>query len=220
MTVVDTEHAAQQRRLAPVRARLARSPLVRHGGVLTTRILGSAQLAALAADAWSSHANAAESRREVPSDDRGDPDRWLESATGDDALQQFAASEAVIDALVRATGVPWEPAGPGSWSYYRQEGHYLGLHRDLAVCDVAVISCVVDQGARPSSGLLRAWPTRARESLETLRADPGRGVDLRLRAGETVILLGGVVPHCVTPLDAGHLRIVAPLCYQAVPCAC
>lgn len=219
-TAAVADHAAQVRRLAPVRARLARSPLVRNGGLLRTRILGAAQLASLVQDAWSSHAQAAESRQDVPSDERGDPDRWLESAPGGAALQDYAASEAVLDRLVRATGVPWEPAGPGSWSYYRSEGHHLGLHRDLSVCDLAVITCVIDQDAPAAGGTLRVWPTRARDPLDDVRRDPRGSVDVRLRAGESVILLGGVVPHCVTPLAPGHLRVVAPLCYQALPCDC
>jgi hypothetical protein len=219
-TGATAEHTAQLQRLGAVRARLARSPIVRSGGVLRTRLLDPDRLATLAEDARASHAGATESRRDVASDERGDPDRWLESAPGGSALQAFASSDAVLARLVRATGVPWQPAGPGSWSYYRREGHYLGLHRDLSVCDLAVITCVVDRGARASSGTLRVWPTRARDSLDGVRQDPTGGVDVRVEAGETVFLLGGLVPHCVTPLESARVRIVAPLCYQAVPCDC
>jgi hypothetical protein len=212
---------AQRARLSTVRERLAGSPLVRGGGLLRTRILAPATLAALVRDAVEAHRSAAEARVGLEEDrPRGDPDRWLESATGGAALQAFAASEEVRDLLVRSTGVGWVPAGPGSWSYYRRAGHHLGLHRDLAVCDLALVTCVVDEGAEAGSGLLRLWPGRAREPLEAVRRDPRGSVDVRLAAGQSALLLGGVVPHQVLPLRAGHVRIVAPLCYQAVPCDC
>ena len=35
-----------------------------------------------------------------------------------------------------------------------------------------------------------------------------------LRPGETALLLGGLVPHEVTPVAAGQDRIVAIHCYQ------
>lgn len=212
---------AQRRRFASVRGRLARSPLIGHGGLLRTRLLDGAGLAALVRDAEVAHGAAVEARVDVRDpDERGAPDRWLESAPGGAGLGAFAASAAVDDALVRATGVPWVPAGPGSWSFYRRAGHHLGLHRDLAVCDLAVITCVVDSGGAGDGGLLRLWPGRARESLEEILADPRGAVDVRLEPGQTVLLLGGLVAHQVLPLQAGHVRVVAPLCYQVADCDC
>jgi hypothetical protein len=35
-----------------------------------------------------------------------------------------------------------------------------------------------------------------------------------LKPGETLLLLGGVVPHRLMPLGPDHLRIIAPLCYR------
>ena len=212
---------AQTRRLAGVRGRLSRSPLVRSGGLLRTRIAGC-DLGALVRDATDAHAGAVEARvADRATDARGDPDRWLETAPGGPALEELVRSDGVFDALVRATGVGWRPAGPGSWSYYRHPGHHLGLHRDLAVCDVAVITCVVDEGGDgKGGGLLRLWPTRARSSLDEIRSDPSGAREVRLRPGETVLLLGGFVAHQVLPLGPGHVRIVAPLCYQALPCDC
>jgi len=214
--------AAQARRFGAVRHRLRKSPLVRGGCLLRTRLLDSADLAALVRDAQASHLRAVEARVAAPpTDSRGDPDRWLESAPGGRALESFLHSPGVLDALVRATGLSWQPAGPGSWTYYRREGHHLGLHRDLAVCDLAVITCVIDEGPQHGNGgLLRVWPTRARASLAEIRRDPVGAVDIRVRPGETVLLLGGLVAHQVLPLGPNHVRIVAPLCYQAVPCDC
>lgn len=219
MTVLDVASPeSQTRRFARVRDRLASSPLIGAGGLLRTRILDSCGLIALVDDAEQAHPRAAEARVETHrSGERGDPDRWLESAPGGPALEQFACSEVVLDTLARATGVAWQPAGPGTWSYYRREGHHLGIHRDLAVCDLAVITCVVDQGGHGPAGLLRVWPARARESLDDIRGNPHDARHLRIRAGETVLLLGGIVAHQVLPLVPRQLRIVAPLCYQAVP---
>jgi hypothetical protein len=179
------------------------------------RMLDAGQLGGLVADALASHANAAESRVHFSeSRGRGDPDRWLESAPGGQVLNDFVSSVDVAGALHALTGVDWTPAGPGSWSYYRSEGHHLGIHRDVAVCDLAVITCVVDEGRSGRSGLLRVWPTRSRATPDELRRSAHGHVDLRVSAGDTVVLLGGLLPHCVLPLAVGHLRIVAPICYQ------
>lgn len=209
---------SQIRRFARVRDRLASSPLIRAGGLLRTRILDSHGLTTLVRDAEQAHPQASEARIETPrSGERGDPDRWLESAPGGAALEQFACSALVLDTLARATGVAWQPAGPGTWSYYRREGHHLGIHRDLAVCDLAMITCVADQGDLDPAGLLRFWPSRTRESLDHIRSNPQHARHVRIRPGDTVLLLGGIVPHQVLPLGPRQLRIVAPLCYQAAP---
>lgn len=209
---------SQTRRFARVRDRLASSPLIGAGGLLRTRILDETVLTALVSDAEQAHRHAVEARVEMHRlGERGAPDRWLESAPGGPALEQFACSAVVLDTLARATGVAWQPAGPGTWSYYRREGHHLGIHRDLAVCDLAVITCVLDQGGHGQAGLLRVWPARARESLDDIRRNPQDACHVRIRAGETVLLLGGIVPHQVLPVGPRQVRIVAPLCYQAGP---
>ncbi|WP_203231169.1 hypothetical protein [Nocardioides caldifontis] len=190
---------------------------MRHGGILRTRLVRPADLEALVRDAVESHARATEARVESSADLRGDPERWLESAPGGDAINRFATSEAVLERLRCATDVPWQPAGPGSWSYYRRSGHHLGLHQDLAVCDLAVITCVVDEGDSRDSGVLRLWPSRVRDDLDAIRRDPTGAVDIRLQAGETLVLLGGIVAHQLMPLAPDHVRIVAPLCYQVDP---
>lgn len=218
----DLQTTLQVQRLARVREQLAASPLVAAGGALRTRVLAPATLADLVRDALAAHREAAEARVEPDPDaergepERGNPERWLESAPGGPALARFTGSAEVLDVLTRATGVTWRPAGPGTWSYYRREGHHLGVHRDLSVCDLAVITCVCDRGGEGQQGLLRLWPTRAGESSDAIRRDPRDAHHLRLRTGETLLLLGGLVPHQLLPLGPRQLRIVAPLCYQAV----
>ena len=218
MTAAIEEALEQRLRFAAVRDRLAGSPLVRGGGVLVCRLTNPSTLASLQADAVLAHHDAVEVRVVEPdqSDSRGDPDRWLESAPGGPAQDAFACSATLAEVLQRATGVSWELAGPGSWSYYRWPGHHLGIHRDLAICDVAVITCVLNEGGHHQSGALRLWPTRAGEQLDELRRDARGAIDLHVKTGDTVLLLGGVVPHRVLPLTTGHVRIVAPLCYRIV----
>jgi hypothetical protein len=217
-TVHDDSAEAQRLRLGGIRERLAASRLVRSGGLVRRQLLDDGSVQALAADALAAHAGAEEAHVEDGAGrGRGDPDRWLESAAGGDALDLFMRSDRLLTALREETGVAWAAAGPGTWSYYRSEGHHLGLHRDVAVCDLAVITCVLDEGGSGESGLLRVWPGRARDSVESIREDPRGYVDVRAAAGDTILLLGGLVAHRVLPLGPGHLRIVAPICYQPKP---
>ncbi|MDQ4059404.1 MAG: hypothetical protein M3124_09815, partial [Actinomycetota bacterium] len=170
---------------------------------------------------------------------RGDPDRWLESASGGPLLQGFYNSAMVENAIAGLTGVRWRTAGGlGTFSYYRRAGHHLGLHRDLELCDLAVITCVYDDArlfggpaepaprlfggpAEPapreetSSGALCLYPSRTGETLQAIRADDRAGVHVRLAPGQSLVLLGGVIAHRLLPMKPGHTRIVAPLCFQA-----
>jgi hypothetical protein len=218
MIAVDVASPVEQKaRFATVRDRLRMSRLVAGGGVLRTRVLGAADLAALVGDALAARPYAAEARVEArPSDERGDPDRWLDSAPGGPTLQAFVESDRVIRVLARATGIIWRPAGPASWSFYQRTGHHLGLHRDLAICDLAVITCVMDERPDGSDGgILRVWPTRLRATLNEIREDPSGAYDLHLASGETLLLLGGFLAHRLLPLGSGQVRVVAPACYQA-----
>ncbi len=199
---------------------LARSELGRSGHAVVTRFLDAERLRGLRDEALTVHAGALESRADRPNDlTNGDPDRWLESAPGGRELDRLVREPVLLALLHRLTGLQWRPAGPrGSYSYYRREGHHLGLHRDIHACELACISCIADD--RPTeagtSGLLRLFPTRIDEPLRSIRANPHGAVDVRLRPGETIILLGGLVPHRLMPMGPSHLRIVAPLCYQVV----
>jgi hypothetical protein len=208
---------------ASARARLANSPLLRAGGAVITRLVGAGALRRLEQEAHEVGRRAIDlSRRPWLAQDaaRGDPDRWLESAPGGANLLELYHSPALVRSLAHLTGLSWRPSGPlGSFSYYRREGHHLGLHLDVDECDVAVITCIADAGAPPRSvsGVLRLHVDRANEPLELIRSGGGAGaVDLRLAAGETLILLGGIVPHELLPVAAGHQRVVVPLCFAAV----
>jgi hypothetical protein len=206
---------------ADVSERLASSELMRYGGAALTRLADAETIAAMRVEAHACGLAAETARILEPRDEdtrRGDPDRWLDWAPGGPALQAFFLAPHVLETLERITGLPWMPSGQqGSYSYYRRPGQYLGLHRDVDVCDLAIITCV-DERLPPSpgsSGLLCLYPDRTRERLSDIRTTPNEGpVLLRLEPGSSLILLGGMIPHWLMPVAAGHVRIVAPLCYM------
>ena len=194
-------------------------PEFRRSGAVIARLLEPARLARLQQEALSRHAAAVETRVEVPRDDRaGEPDRWLESAAGGPELNELYRSAETLSVLRDVTGVSWQQSGPaGSYSYYRREGHHLGLHRDIDICELAVITCLVDdaQGDPGTGGTLLLYPSRSGDSLAAIRRSPEDGaLGVRLQPGQTLILLGGLVPHRLLPLGPGHVRIISPLCYR------
>jgi len=147
----------------------------------------------------------------------GAPDRWLESAVGGPELATLYASAVLARLLLDVTDLRWLPSGgQGTFSYYRRPGHYLGLHRDVDECDLAVIVCVSDEYASDpgTAGTLCVYPQRTREPLSAIRATPKDGaLHIRVRPGEAAILLGGIVPHRVIGVGNAHERVVAPLCF-------
>ena len=208
--------------LLDVQRRLAGSDLMRMGGAAVTTLADQAEVAALRDEALALWDSAETVHVAGPRDEdriRGDPDRWLDWATGGPALMRFYRRTDVLDLLGRLTGIEWEPSGDqGMYSYYRRPGQYLGLHRDIDTCDLAIITCVHDVvPADPgTSGTLCLYPGRTAEPLSRIRATSERGgVFLRLPVGRSLIILGGMIPHTLLPMAPGHVRIVAPLCYMA-----
>jgi hypothetical protein len=211
------EPAARERPAAV----LARSPLVRAGGAVRVRLLPDRARAALFREAAACHSDAQAAlviEHDGEENRGGVPDRWLETAAGGPRLAAFLRAPATRTLLRRLTGLEWTPSGEGTYSYYRRHGHHLGLHRDVDECDLAVITCIHDSGADSEVGdgaALVLYPGRVQEPLSTIRADPTRGaVPVRLASGDSLVLLGGAVPHRLAPVGPGHLRIVAPLCYR------
>jgi len=211
-------------RLADVRSKLVGSQLIRMGGAALTRLLDDEGLALLREEAVAGYANASVAYVDQPRDEdnrRGDPDRWLEWAPGGPALLAFYRAADTLELLRRLTGVEWAPSGTdGTYSYYVKAGHHLGLHRDIEVCDIAVITCLHDDAPEGIglAGTLCLYPDRTRERLSSIRGSLERGASYtRLEPGQSLILLGGMVPHRLVAMAKEHRRIIAPLCYQVRP---
>jgi hypothetical protein len=96
----------------------------------------------------------------------GCPNRRYWSIAGGDLQDSYYHSPRLIDYLAARVGVPVAPTGVrGSYSYYRP-GDFLGLHRDVETCDLALITCLYHgPAATPSSGSLTLYPGRSDEPL-------------------------------------------------------
>ena len=117
---------------------------------------------------------------------------------------------------------PVRMAGGGSLTLYHLPGDGLGLHRDVDVCDVTLVTCLYDSESNrsmrtPELGSLRAYPEFCHEPLSAVpRHREQFGISIRLRPGDTAVLLGGIVPHEVTPMAAGQCRVVSLVCYELI----
>lgn len=190
--------------------------LAARGGWAVIPLLGDRALARLLREARAMHAAEGVAVREQldpeRADERGTAARFFETAAGGPALRRLYTAAPLRASLARLTGSGWRPlGGQATYSFYRREGHYLGLHRDIDRCELAVIACLHDDA--PAS--LSLWPSRCAEPLAAIRDEPDSGrVPVRMRPGEAILLLGGVVPHAVEPMPAGRTRITAPMCFQ------
>ena len=197
-------------------AELRRSRLLADGGVTVVDLLDDRWLTRLRQEAGASYADHAEHRQTTPALDRwdrGNPDRWLRTAAGGPALAALMASDHLADVLGEHTGSHWASLSPqGSFSYYDRPGHYLGIHRDIVRCDLTCIVCCDLAGAGGGAELL-AYRWAVREPLDRVRSQPDRAVTVALQPGQAALILGGLVPHRVTPVVGGLRRAVAPLCF-------
>lgn len=147
----------------------------------------------------------------------GTPERKLLTSSGggvQDALYESESLQSFLGQLCQCCVVP--SGNRGSYSYYARENDFLGLHRDIDTCDVAVICCLYDNGVPDSSGgSLILYPWRFDDPLSAIRDQPAAGaLEVKLNAGQTLVILGGQVPHRIQPVHAGQVRIVSVLCFR------
>jgi len=200
-------------------AEVLESRIFANGGYFAVSgLFDPATLAALLAEAEASRAEGA--RQSLPESDAtegrgGSPARSFRSGRGRELHWGLHGSEEMKTRLQQVCGVTVTPTGSGSFSYYEQPGDYLALHRDILQCDLTLITCLLARRGSGPSGELTLYPQFMREPLSVVRAAVQRtGVVVALEPGQSAILLGGLVPHEVTPAGEGQERIVAINCFR------
>lgn len=147
----------------------------------------------------------------------GQPARKLSSAPGGPCLEAFNHDSYVLDSLEQIVGRPVSPSGSqGTFSYYVKEGDHLALHRDILVCDLAVINSLYDDTPPDSQdGVLAIYSDRKDEKLAEITQTPLEKRKLvKLKEGQTIVMLGGIVPHMVLPMTSNFKRIISVNCYK------
>lgn len=198
---------------------LLRSQLMRAGGYLVMDGLISEETKdALLAEA-SSKRTISERGAVAKSDGTegrgGCPARAFRSASGGPLHWQIYGCEEISLLLSQLCGLPVEPLGGGTYSYYELGGDFLALHRDVVACDLATITCLSQTGDPHAAGQLMVYSSYVHEPLSVVRAAGLRAATpVPLTPRQTVALLGGIVPHEVTPMAADQERIVAVMCYR------
>ena len=150
----------------------------------------------------------------------GNPARRFVSAGGGPEQAAVYRDPATARFLAGICNAPVVPTGHrGSYTYYARPGDHLALHRDIDTCDVAVVTCLLDRHREGSlGGLTCYYPGRQNEPLSRIRATPNKGaVRVRLPVGQTMVMLGGLVPHLIEPMGPGELRVVSILCFRVQP---
>lgn len=199
------------------------SLLMRKGGYELLRNLPGAETRSRLLDEASRQLPAAKASEVTAPDHEefrgGRPARRFLSAGGGLVQTAFYHDPTFIGFLEKLCNGPVRPTGnAGTYTYYARPADHLDLHRDILTCDLAVVTCLLDKHNPASRGGLSVlYPTRQAERLSAIRTNPGFGaIEIRMGAGQTLVMLGGLVPHAITPIEAGELRIVSLLCYRVL----
>jgi hypothetical protein len=190
------------------------------GYVVSSRLISGRILDGLTTESEAAHQEAKRTVRPkagFAKERGGTPARSLRSGAGGKWHWAVFGAATLIQYVSRLCGVEVVPSGPGSYSYYEQPGDFLDLHRDKLVCDVAVITCLKNVADLGLGGGLVLYPNLVRESLSHISSlGEKAGNRIMLARGETLVLLGGIVPHEVTPMLHGQERTVSIMCYRMV----
>ena len=209
-------------RCGPAGGRLLDGPLAGAGGVAVVDGLPDpGTTAALLREAMALYPDAEAQivdRHDGATGRGGIPDRRLRTSGGGPVQDAFYTAPWISDFLSSVCGAPVVPTGGrGSYSFYVEEGDYLGLHLDIDACDVTLITVLRDDAppGDPSGGLL-VHPGHLGASLHEVRGlpDPAGGL-VRAAPGQSIVLLGGLLPHETVPVNADHPRIISALCFRA-----
>ena len=201
---------------------LAEGPLGRAGGVAVFD--GVPDAGTCTALAYEAHAAYPESSRQVlengdGAEGRGGmPARALHTAGAGAAQDALYASPLLHGFLSAQCGTAIVPSGNrGSYSYYVEPGDHLGLHLDVDSCDVTLITVLHDDtDPDDPGGGLAVYPGALGAPLREVRATPEAGMGVvKASPGQSIVILGGLVPHRVLPLGPWGQRIISALCFRA-----
>jgi hypothetical protein len=114
------------------------------------------------------------------------------------------------------TGLSLAPSGShGIYAYYVRNNDFIGLHRDTSPFDVELITSLYDTHPDNEQGSLAIYPTRTTESCESISKTSKKGKEIiKLKPGQSMLILGGVIPHRVVPVFADQIRIVSSLSFS------
>jgi hypothetical protein len=205
---------------------IQRSPLYGRGGfVLIDALLEPSTLAQLQRESLALGSQASENMvlhtdenaLEINFGRGGSPARKFLGAQGGAVQDAFYHSSTLKTMLETLSQTRIEPTGArGTYSYYARTGDFLALHRDIVQCDLTLITCLFDHSKGAASnlgGVLRLYPSHNLQPLSNINPHSSSR-DLRLQVGQSVALLGGIVPHEVLPTSSGQIRIVSVLCFE------
>lgn len=146
----------------------------------------------------------------------GNPARWLRSATGGPVQHEIYQATVMAENISYFCGRPVKPTGgEGTFSYYDLPGHFLGLHRDINTCDVTLITCLHRKHSKGKSGALRIFYRSLASKLTDVVKDREVALlDVHLEERQSILLLGGCLPHEVLPAAKGYERYISVLCYK------
>lgn len=147
----------------------------------------------------------------------GSPARQFFSSQGGPLQDAFYQDARLLAFLRERTDTRLVPTGErGTFTYYVRPGDHLGIHRDIQSCDVAVVSCLLERTQlEQPGGCMTVYPERIYEPLSSIRATPQKGaLRFRVGLGQTIVMVGGLLPHSIFPLGAEQMRIVSVLCFR------
>lgn len=199
--------------------RLAGSPLLQAGGIAVWEgLFAPDTLQALLQEALQGRCTAYTHPAGLDTEQvrGGTPARQLLSVDGG-PLQQSLYADAALQALLSdSVQAPLRPCGSqASYSIYREAGAHLDVHRDVAGCDLTLITCLQDSHPDADGGCTEAWLEDGLTPLDTLRAGGGGPLSrLALQPGHSMLLHGGVLPHRILPIGPGRQRVVSLMCFE------
>jgi len=200
---------------------IRRSPLMRAGGfAVVDGLLDEETFGRLTAEAIEAHNRAVLSDVAETGDTAergGAPARHFASADGGPLQQSLYNAPALSALLSGYAALPVAPTGEAAtFSYYAAPGDFIDVHRDIVSCDLAVITCLLDNAPHAAGGSLCVYPDRVEEPVASIRRSPTRGAALvHLLPGQTIVLLGGTLPHRVVEVAEGQQRVVSVMCFRA-----